>query len=118
MVLTISTTKLLLAGISTGDYNFHRWTSKPAENYFANSKRTCKPPKLHTIMKKCNGTGLVLKICETKNNVWKRCKISIQNSIDNCIEITKIKLDHASLSNVQEPRNAEFTAFLGSFLVE
>lgn len=33
MVLTISTTKLLLAGISTGDYNFHRWTSKPAENY-------------------------------------------------------------------------------------
>ena len=22
-------------------------------------------------MKKCNGTGLVLKICETKNNVWR-----------------------------------------------
>ena len=33
---------------------------------FVNSKRTCKPPELHTIMKKCNGTGLVLKICETK----------------------------------------------------
>ncbi len=38
--------------------------------------------------KKCNGTGLVLKICETKNNVWKRCRITIQNSIDNHIEIT------------------------------
>ena len=88
MVLTISTTKLLLAGISTGDYNFHRWTSKPAENYFANIKQTCKPPELHTIMKKYNGTGLVLKICETKNNVWKRCRITIQNSIDNHIGIT------------------------------
>ncbi len=118
MVLPISTTKFLVAETSSGDYNFHRWTSKPTEYYFVNSNQTCKPPELHTIMKKCNGTGLVLKICETKNNVWKRCKISIQNSIDNCIEITKIKLDHASLSNVQEPRNAEFTAFLGSFLVE
>ena len=49
---------------------------------------TCKPPELHTIMKKCNGTGLVLKICETKNNVWKRCGLSMQNSIDNCIKIT------------------------------
>ena len=67
-------------------------------------------------MKKCNGTGLVLKICETKNNVWKRRELSILNGIDNCIKITKIKLDSASLSNVQEPRNAEFTAFLGSFL--
>ena len=98
VVLTISTTKLFLAEILLGDYNFHRWTSKPAENYSVNGKRTCKPPELHTIMKKCNGTGLVLKICETKNNVWKRCGISIQNSIDNRIEITKIKLDHASLS--------------------
>ena len=87
LVLTISTTKLFLAEILLGDYNFHRWTSKPAENYFENSKQTCKPPELHTIMKKCNGTGLVLKICETKNNVWKRYELSIQNSIDNCIEI-------------------------------
>jgi len=118
MVLPISTTKFFIAETSSGDYNFHRWTCKTTEYYSVNSKPTCKPPELHTIMKKCNGTGLVLKICETKNNVWKRCKISIQNSIDNCIEITKIKLDHASLSNVQEPRNAEFTAFLGSFLVE
>ena len=49
-------------------------------------------------MKKCNGTGLVLKICETKNNVWKRCEISIQNSIDNHIETTKIKPNFASLN--------------------
>ena len=87
MVLPISTTKLFLAEISTGDYNFHRWTSKP--------------PELHTIMKKCNGTGLVLKICETKNNVWKRRKLSIQNSIDNRIEITKIKQNSASLSSIK-----------------
>ena len=68
-------------------------------------------------MKECNGTGLVLKICETKNNVWEKYGLSIQNSIDNYIKITKIKLDSASLNNVQEPRNAEFTPFLGSFHV-
>lgn len=68
-------------------------------------------------MKECNGTGLVLKICETKNNVWEKYGLSIQNSIDNYIKITKIKLDSASLNNVHEPRNAEFTVFLGSLLV-
>ena len=46
-------------------------------------------------MKKCNGTGLVLKICETKNNVWKKHELSILNGIDNYIKITKIKLDSA-----------------------
>ena len=117
MVLTISTTKFFLAEISLGDYNFHRWTSKPTEYYFVNSNQTCKPPELHTIMKKCNGTGLVLKICETKNNVWKKYGLSIQKSIDNCTEIIKIKPDFASLNNTQEPRNVEFTAFLGSFFV-
>ena len=90
-MLSISTTKLFLAEISLGDYNFHRWTSKPTEYYSVNSKQTCKPPGLHTIMKKCNGTGMVLKICEAKNNVWKRRILSIQNSIDNYAEITKIK---------------------------
>ena len=99
MVLTISTTKLFLAEISLGHYNFHRWTSKSAENYSVNSKPTCKPPELHTIMKKCNGTGLVLKICGTKNNVWKKYELSIQNGIDNCAEIIKIKPDFASLSS-------------------
>ena len=118
MVLTISTTKLVVAETSSGDYNFHRWTSKTTEYYSVNSKQTCKPPELHTIMKKCNGTGLVLKICETKNNVWKKYRLSIQNSIDNHIKITYIKPNFASLNKVQEPRNAEFKAFLGSFLVE
>jgi hypothetical protein len=88
MVLTISTTKLFLAEILSGDYNFHRWTSKPTEIYSVNSKRTCKPLELHIMMKKCNGTGLVLKICETKNNVWKMYELSIQNGIDNHIIIT------------------------------
>ena len=87
-MLSISTSKFLIAETSSGDYNFHRRTSKPTEYYSVNSKRTCKPPELHTIMKKCNGTGLVLKRCEAKNNVWKRYRISMQNSIDNHIEIT------------------------------
>ena len=50
MVYKISTTKLFLAEISTGDPNFHRWTSKPTEIYSVNGKRTCKPPELHIIM--------------------------------------------------------------------
>lgn len=60
-------------------------------------------------MKKCNGTGLVLKICETKNNVWKRYEISIQDSIDNHIETTKIKPNSASLNNGQKTSDAHFT---------
>lgn len=88
MMLSISTSKFLVVETSSGDCNFHRWASKPAEYYFVNSKQTCKPLELHTIMKKYNGTGLVLKMCGTKNNVWKKYELSIQNSIDNCIEIT------------------------------
>ena len=99
MVLPISTSKFLVAETSSGDYNFHRWTCKPSADYSLNSNQTCKPPELHTIMKKCNGTGLVLKICETKNNVWKRYELSIQNGIDNHIIITRIKPDSASLSS-------------------
>ena len=105
LVLTISTTKLFLAEILDVDYNFHRWTSKPTEIYSVNSKRTCKPPELHTIMKKCNGTGLVLKICETKNNVWKKYRLSIQNSIDNHIKITYIKPNFASLNRSHKSWN-------------
>ena len=116
MVLTISTTKLFLAEISLGDYNFHRWTSKPAENYSVNSKPTCKPPELHTIMKKCNGTGLVLKICETKNNVWKKYRLSIQNSIDNHIKITYIKPNFASLNKKMELGNPAFMRTSGLLL--
>ena len=91
--------KHFVAETLSGDYNFHRWNCKPSDDYSLNSKQTCKPPELHTIMKKCNGTGLVLKICETKNNVWKKYRLSIQNSIDNHIKITYIKPNFASLNN-------------------
>ena len=64
-------------------------------------------------MKKCNGTGLVLKICETKNNVWKRYEISIQDSIDNHIETTKIKPNSASLSKKMELGNPAFMRVSG-----
>ena len=99
MMLSISNSKFLVAETSSGDYNFHRWTYRLSDDYSLNSKQTCKLPELHTIMKKCNGTGLVLKICETKNNVWKRYELSIQNGIDNHIIITRIKPDSASLSS-------------------
>ena len=88
MVLTISTTKFLVAETSFGDYNFHRCTCEPSDYYILNSKQTCKPLELHTIMKKCNGTGLVLKMCETKNNEWKRYRLSIQECIDDHIKTT------------------------------
>ena len=113
MVLTISTTKFFLGEISFGDYNFHRWTSKPTEYYFVNSKQTCKPPELHTIMKKSNGTGLVLKICETKNNVWKKHELSILNGIDNYIKIIKIKLDSALMDDGDWHKTAEIAENLG-----
>ena len=118
MVLPISTTKLFLAEILLGDYNFHRWTCKLSDDYSVNSKRTCKPPELHTIIKKCNGTGLVLKICETKNNVWKRCEISIQDSTDNYIETTKIKPNFASLNNGQKCRKPVFIQVSGICFIE
>ena len=50
MMLSISALKFLVAETSSGDYNFHRWTSKPTEYYSVNSKPTCKPLELHTIM--------------------------------------------------------------------
>ena len=115
MMLSISTSKFLVAEISSGDYNFHRWTSKPPEYYFVNSKRTCKTPELHTIIKKCNGTGLVLKICETKNNEWKRYMLSIRNSIDNCIKTTRIKPNSASLNIGQKCRKPVFMRTSGIY---
>lgn len=101
IILYICTTKFLVAEVVVGYYNPIRWTCKPSEDYFLNSNQTCKSPELHTIMKKCNGTGLVLKICETKNNVWKKYRLSIQNSIDNHIKITYIKPNFASLNSKQ-----------------
>ena len=114
-MLSISTTKFLIAELAVADYNFHRWTSKPTEYYSVNSKPTCKPPELHTIMKKCNGTGMVLKICETKNNVWKRHILSIQNSIDNHIKTTRIKPNFASLNRRYILTKPVFMGFVGIF---
>ena len=114
-MLSISTTKFLIAELAVADYNFHRWTSKPTEYYSVNSKPTCKPPELHTIMKKCNGTGMVLKICETKNNVWKRHILSIQNSIDNHIKTTRIKPNFASLNSGFCLTKPVFMGFMGLF---
>ena len=105
MVLPISTTKFLVAETSSGDYNFHRWTCKLSDDYSLNSKRTCKPPELHIIIKKYNGTGLVLKIYETKNNEWKRYILSIRHGIDNCIKTTRIKSNFASLNSIFFARN-------------
>ena len=118
MMLSISTTKFLIAELAVADYNFHRWTSKPTEYYSVNSKPTCKPPELHTIMKKCNGTGMVLKICETKNNVWKRHILSIQNSIDNHIKTTRIKPNFASLNNGFKCRKPVFVRVSGICFIE
>ena len=106
MMLSISASKFLVAETSSGDYNFHRWTCKLSDDYSLKSKQTCKPPELHTIMKKCNGTGLVLKICETKNNVWKRYRLSIQESIDNYVKTTRIKPNFASLNKLCIPRQS------------
>ena len=47
-------------------------------------------------------------MCETKNNVWKKCEISIQDSIDSYIETTKIKPNFASLNNGLKCRKPVF----------
>ena len=69
-------------------------------------------------MKKCNGTGLVLKICEMKNNVWKKYRLSIQNSIDNHIKITYIKPNFASLSDVKTAGSQYLCSFPFSVLAK
>ena len=117
MVLLISTTKFFIVETSSGDYNSHRWTCKSSDYYLLNSKQTCKPPELHTIMKKCYGTGLVLKMCETKNNEWKRCMSSMQDSIDNRIGTTRIKPNFASLNSKQSFINGVNKPFMELFLL-
>ena len=37
-------------------------------------------------------------MCETKNNEWKRCWLSIQEGIDNCVKTTRIKPNFANLN--------------------
>ena len=108
MMLSISTTKFFIAETSSGHYNSHRRTCKTSDYYLMNSKQTCKPLELHTIIKKCNGTGLVLKMCETNNSEWKRCILSIRNSIDNCVKTTRIKPNFASLNNGLKCRKPVF----------
>lgn len=58
------------------------------ERQIVNSKRNLQATGTTHNNEKCNGTGLVLKMCETKNNVWKKHELSIPNGIDNCIKIT------------------------------
>ena len=48
---------------------------------------------------------MVLKICETKNNEWKRYILSIQDGIDNRIKTIRIKPDFASLSSIKTAGN-------------
>ena len=48
-------------------------------------------------MKKCNGTGLVLKICETKNNVWKKHeRYPVENEVILAYEVMEKELNKAS----------------------
>ena len=47
-----------------------------------------KPLGPSRVKKIFNGTGLVLKMCETKNNEWKRYRLSIQECIDDHIKTT------------------------------
>lgn len=45
-------------------------------------------------------------MCETNNSEWKRCILSIRNSIDNCVKTTRIKPNFASLSKKVNPYKA------------
>ncbi len=56
-------------------------------------------------------------MCETKNNVWKKHELSILNGIDNCIKITKSKLDSASLNNGHLSHKSLFYWDCGSFIL-
>lgn len=58
-----------------------------------------KPLGPSRVKKIFNGTGLVLKMCETKNNEWKRYVLLIRDSVDNYIKTTIIKSNFASLNN-------------------
>jgi len=61
---------------------------------------------------------MVLKICETKNNVWKKYELSIQNGIDSCTEIIKIKPDFASLNNGLKCRKPVFMRVSGIYFIK
>jgi hypothetical protein len=52
-----------------------------------------------------------------KNNEWKRCMLSMQDSIDNRIGTTRIKPDLPSLSSKQSFINGVNKPFMGLFLL-
>jgi hypothetical protein len=56
-------------------------------------------------------------MCAMKNNEWKRCMLSMQDSIDNRIGTTRIKPNLASLNNKQSPINGVNKPFMGLFLL-
>ena len=47
-------------------------------------------------------------MCETNNSEWKRCILSIRNSIDNCAKTNRIKPNFASLNKKMELGNPAF----------
>ena len=49
-----------------------------------------KPLGPSRVKKIFNGTGLVLKMCETKNNEWKRYVLLIRDSVDNYIKLSPL----------------------------
>ena len=57
-----------------------------------------KPLGPSRVKKIFNGTELVLKMCETKNNEWKRYMLLIRDGIDNYIKTTIITSNFASLN--------------------
>lgn len=67
-------------------------------------KRVCK-----TMLAKCKQ-----KIPRTQK-ITRISRLNIQNTRLNEVPNHNIWVPELSLNNVQEPRNAEFTAFLGSF---
>lgn len=71
------------------------WFCKLLDDYSLNSQMTCKPPELHTIMKKIAGTGLVLKVCETKNDAM--CGKTIVFKIIQYRKRTKTNQNHIKL---------------------
>ena len=55
-------------------------------------------------------------MCETNNSEWKRCILSIRNSIDNCAKTTRIKPNFASLNKKMELGNPAFMRVSGLFV--
>ena len=72
-----------------------------------------KPLGPSRVKKIFNGTELVLKMCETKNNEWKRYMLLIRDGIDNYIKTTIITSNFASLNNGLKCRKPVFMRLSG-----